>query len=60
MEEDANKNYRITSTDTANAYQSKLYYDTTIVAGYNDNDSAQRFTRVSTLENILELNIQKA
>lgn len=48
MEEDANKNYRITSTDTANAYQSKLYYDTTIVAGYNDNDSAQRFTRVST------------
>lgn len=48
MEEDANADYRITSNDTANAYQSKLYYDTTIVAGYNDNDSTERFTRVST------------
>lgn len=48
MEEDANADYRITSNDTANAYHSKLYYDTTIVAGYNDNDSTERFTRVST------------
>lgn len=50
MEEDANKDYRITSNDTANAYQSKLYYDTTIVAAYNDNaqNTTNRFTNVST------------
>ena len=49
MEEDANANdYRIISKDTANAYQSKLYYDTTIVAGYNDNNSNVRYSRTST------------
>ena len=48
MEEDENKAYRIKTNDTANAYQSKMYYDTTIVAGYNDNNPSQRFTATST------------
>lgn len=48
MEEEANKDYRITAKDTAKAYLSKLYYDTTIVAGYNDNEPTKRFSKTST------------
>ena len=43
-----NTKYTVNTKDTANAYISKLYYDTTIVAGYNDNQSNVKFTKTAT------------
>lgn len=40
--------YVLNSYDTAQAYISKMYFDTTIVAGYKDNkDNGKRFDEVS-------------
>ena len=40
--------YQIKAADTAAAYISKMYFDTTITAGYNDNNAGAKFDRTSS------------
>ena len=50
-----NADYALQHKDDVMVYMSKLYFDTVIVAGYNDNTPDKKFDRVSTpLEDVRE------